>query len=195
MQVGVRFPYEEIGNDPDLYAAFARRAEELGFGFLAFVDHVLGAEHARRNPPFEGPYHEESIFHEPMTLMAWLAAQTDRIELTTSILVLPQRQAVLAAKQAAEVQILSRGRLRLGVGIGWNYVEYESLGVPYRDRGARLEEQVEVMRTLWTDPLLDYEGRFHRIDRAGFRPVLGELVPIWFGGFERGPTGPLRPNR
>jgi probable F420-dependent oxidoreductase len=183
MKIGVRYPYEELGDDVRLHAAFARKAEELGFRFLTFVDHVVGAEHAGRNPPFEGPYDEESVFHEPLTLMAWLAAQTEQIELTTSVLVLPQRQAVLAAKQAAEVHWLSHGRLRLGVGIGWNYVEYESLGVPYRDRGARLEEQVGVMRALWTERLLDYEGRFHRIDRAGFRPLPGELIPIWFGGF------------
>ena len=183
MQIGLRYPYEEIGDDPGLYAAFAQKAEQLGFKFLTFVDHVLGAEHARRDPPFEGPYDEESVFHEPMTLMAWLAAVTENIDLTTSVLILPQRQAVLVAKQAAEVQLLSRGRLRLGVGIGWNYVEYESLGVPYRNRGALLEEQVEVMRALWTERLLDYTGRFHRIDRAGFRPLLGKPIPVWFGGF------------
>jgi probable F420-dependent oxidoreductase len=183
VEIGLRYPYEALGEDVGLHAAFAKTAEDLGFRFLAFVDHVLGAEHARRDPPFEGPYHEESVFHEPMTLMAWLAANTEQIELTTSVLVLPQRQAVLAAKQAAEVQLLSHGRLRLGVGIGWNYVEYESLGVPYRDRGALLEEQVGVMRALWTERLLDYEGRFHRVDRAGFRPLLGSPIPIWFGGF------------
>ena len=183
MKIGVGFPYQTIGDDPGLYRAYALHAEGLGFAHLAFVDHVLGSEHARRDPPLTGPYTEESIFHEPLTLMGWLAAQTQRIELVTAILILAQRQAVLVAKQAAELQLLSRGRLRLGVGTGWNYLEYESMGVPYAQRGRRLEEQVDVMRRLWTEPLLDYKGEFHRISRSGQRPLLGAPVPIWFGGF------------
>jgi probable F420-dependent oxidoreductase len=185
MKIGVGFPYDRIGADPGLYRAYAQRAEELGFHHMTFIDHVLGAEHARREPPFEGPYDEESIFHEPLTLISWLAAATERLELCTSILILAQRQAALVAKQAAEIQILSGGRLRLGLGTGWNYVEYESLGVPYARRGARLEEQVAVMRELWTEPLVDFTGTFHRIDRAGLRPLLGASVPIWFGGFSQ----------
>jgi probable F420-dependent oxidoreductase len=183
MKIGVGFPYDRIGTDPDAYRAYAQQAETLGFHHMTFIDHVLGAEHARRDPPFEGPYTEESIFHEPLTLMSWLAAATERLELCTSILILAQRQAALVAKQAAEIQILSKGRLRLGLGTGWNYVEYESLGVPYARRGARMEEQVAVMRELWTEPLLDFTGDFHRIERAGLRPLLGASVPIWFGGF------------
>ena len=183
MKIGIGFPYDAAGDDPAVYRAYAQRADELGFEFMTFIDHVLGAEHARRDPPFEGPYTEESVFHEPLTLMSWIAAFTERIELATGVLVLSQRQAALVAKQAAEVQLLSGGRLRLGLGTGWNYVEYESLGVPYAGRGRRLEEQVEVMRALWTEPVVDYTGRFHRIDRAGLRPLLGRPVPIWFGGF------------
>ncbi|HUZ10922.1 MAG TPA: LLM class F420-dependent oxidoreductase [Acidimicrobiales bacterium] len=183
MKIGVGFPYEAIGTDPDVYRAYARRAEELGFHHMTFIDHVLGAEHARRDPPFEGPYTEESVFHEPLTLISWLAASTERLELCTTILILAQRQTALVAKQAAEIQVLSGGRLRLGLGTGWNFVEYESLGIPFAQRGARLEEQVEVLRKLWTEPVLDYTGRFHRIDRAGQRPLLGSMVPIWFGGF------------
>jgi probable F420-dependent oxidoreductase len=183
MRIGVGFPYDAVGDDPDLYRAYAQRAEDLGFHHMNFIDHVLGAEHARRDPPFEGPYTEQSVFHEPFTLISWLAAATERLELCTGVLVLAQRQAALVAKQAAEVQILSRGRLRLGLGTGWNYVEYESLGVPYAGRGARLDEQVDVLRRLWTEPVVDFTGRFHRIDRAGLRPLLGSPVPIWFGGF------------
>ena len=183
MRIGVGFPYEAIGTDPALYRAYAQRAEELGFGHMTFIDHVLGAEHARRDPPFEGPYTEESVFHEPLTLISWLAAATDRLELCTNVLILAQRQTALVTKQATEIQILSGGRLRLGLGTGWNYIEYESLGVPYAGRGARLEEQVEVLRTLWTEPVVDYRGRFHRIDRAGQRPLPGSTIPIWFGGF------------
>ncbi|MBW8825414.1 MAG: LLM class F420-dependent oxidoreductase [Acidobacteria bacterium] len=187
MKIGIGIPEQLIGFDPVVLRDYAVAAEELGFDFLTCVDHVLGTEHARRDPPFApgGIYTEESKFHEPLTLFAFLAGVTTRIELTSSVLVLPQRQTALVAKQAAEVALLSNYRLRLGVGSGWNYIEYESLGTDYRTRGRRLEEQVNVLRRLWSDPLLDFTGEFHRIDRASINPRLERPVPIWFGGFSQ----------
>lgn len=185
MKIGVRFPYDEVSSEPASIRSFVQTAETLGFDFVACIDHVLGAEHARRNPPLEGPYDERSQFREPLVLLGWISAQTERLQLATSVLVLPQRQAVLVAKQAAEVQLLSGGRLRLGVGSGWNPVEYEAMGVPYQRRGARLEEQVEVMQRLWTDPLVDFAGSFHRVDRASLRPPPVDRIPVWFGGIGR----------
>ena len=146
-------------------------------------DHVLGAVHAGRTPPLPGPYTERDAFHEPFVLYGYLAAVTQRIELCTGVIILPQRQTALVAKQAAEVDLLSGGRLRLGVGTGWNFVEYASLGVPFDDRGARLSEQIELLRRLWREPVLDYTGRFHRIERAGILPRPRRDIPIWLGGF------------
>lgn len=185
MKVGIGIPEQTIGFDPSVVRDFAQAAEELGFDFLTCVDHVLGTEHADRNPPFPpgGIYTEESVFHEPLTLFGFLAACTSRIELVTSVLVLPQRQTALVAKQAAEVALLSNHRLRLGVGSGWNHIEYESLNTDYKTRGRRQEEQVGLLRRLWSEPLLDVDTDFHRIDRAGLNPLLERPVPIWFGGF------------
>ena len=187
VKVGVGIPEQTIGFDPAVVADFAVTAEELGFDYLTCVDHVLGTEHADRNPPFpaEGIYTENSIFHEPLTLFAFLAARTRRIELVTAVLVLPQRQTALVAKQAAEIALLSGHRLRLGVGTGWNYIEYESLGTDFATRGRRQEEQVELMRQLWSEPLLRIDTDFHRIERAGLNPRLDQPVPIWFGGFSK----------
>jgi probable F420-dependent oxidoreductase len=139
--------------------------------------------HGGREPALPGPYTERDPFHEPFMLLAYLAAVTQRLVLTTGVLILPQRQTALVAKQAIELDLLSRGRLRLGVGTGWNHVEYESLGIPFGDRGARLDEQVELLRRLWSEPVIDYRGKFHRIDRAGLLPQPGRKIPIWFGGF------------
>ena len=146
-------------------------------------DHVLGAVHANRTPPLMGPYTEKDPFHEPFVLYAYLAAITRKLELCTGVIILPQRQTVLVAKQAAEVQLLSQGRLRLGVGTGWNPVEYEALGQRFEDRGKMLDEQVELMRKLWREPVLDYRGKFHRVDRAGLLPRPPREIPVWFGGF------------
>ena len=146
-------------------------------------DHVLGAVHANRTPPLMGPYTEKDPFHEPFVLYAYLAAITQKLELCTGVIILPQRQTVLVAKQAAEVQLLSQGRLRLGVGTGWNPVEYEALGQRFEDRGKMLDEQVELMRKLWREPVLDYRGKFHRVDRAGLLPRPPREIPVWFGGF------------
>jgi probable F420-dependent oxidoreductase len=185
LKIGLAIPEQLIGFDPVVLRDYAQAAEELGFEYVTCVDHVLGATHDRRDPPFPpgGIYTERSVFHEPLTLFAYLAGLTTRLGLVTAVLVLPQRQTALVAKQASEVALLSGHRLTLGVGSGWNHVEYESLGTDFRTRGARLEDQVVLLRRLWTEPLLDVETRFHRIDRASINPRLETPVPIWFGGF------------
>jgi len=183
MKIGAIFPTTEIGSDPTAVRDWAQAAEELGYDHVIIYDHVLGAEHAGREPKLTGPYTERDAFHEPFVLLAYLAALTQRIELTTGVLILPQRQTALVAKQAIELDLLSRGRLRLGVGTGWNHVEYSSLGVPFAERGARLDEQVELLRKLWSAPVIDYRGKYHRIERAGLLPQPTRRIPIWFGGF------------
>src|SRR3989454_12741372 len=183
MRIGVSFPTVEIGADLAVVRDFVHTAEELGYTHLRILDHVLGAD-----PQFhpEVPvfyYTHESVTHEPFTLMAYLAALTTRIELTTAIIILPQRQTALVAKQAAEVDVLSGGRLRLGVGIGWNAAEYEALGENFRNRGKRSEEQIAVMRALWTQEVVDFHGRWHHISHAGINPLpIQRPIPLWLGG-------------
>jgi probable F420-dependent oxidoreductase len=183
MDLGAVFPTTQIGTDPAVIRDFAQTAEGLGYRRLLVYDHVLGAVHADRTPPLTGPYTERDPFHEPLVLLGFLAACTSTLELEVGVLALPQRQTVLVAKQAAEVDVLSRGRMVLAVGTGWNYVEYESLGASFEARGRRLDEQVDVLRQLWREPVVDFWGEFHRIDRAGLapRPVRGE-IPLWLGG-------------
>jgi probable F420-dependent oxidoreductase len=183
MKIGAVFPTCEIGNDPTAIRDFAQTAESLGYAHLVTYDHVLGAEHGGREPALAGPYVETDPFHEPFVLYAYLAALTKTLELATGVIILPQRQAALVAKQAAELQVLSEGRLRLGVGTGWNWVEYDALGVPFAKRGARMEEQIEVMRALWAGGTPSFEGEYHRFERAGILPVPEPTVPVWFGGF------------
>jgi probable F420-dependent oxidoreductase len=183
VKIGAIFPTTEIGTDPAAIRDWAQAAEGLGLSHVITYDHVLGAVHAGREPKLTGPYTERDPFHEPLTLFAWLAAHTRTLVLATGVLILPQRQTALVAKQAAEVSILSDGRLRLGVGTGWNHVEYEALGVDYASRGARLEEQVALLRRLWAEPVIDFRGEFHRVDRAGVLPLPKRPIPIWFGGF------------
>ena len=182
LAVGVIFPQTEIGTDPGDIRRFARASEDLGFTHLAAFDHVLGAVHADREPPLTHWYDEGTEFHEPLTLFAHLGAITSSIEFATQVLVLPQRQTALVAKQAAQVSLLCDGRLRLGVGTGWNWVEYEALGLPFEDRGARLTEQVELMRALWADGVVSFTGDHHTVDRATIRPLPPKTVPVWFGG-------------
>ena len=182
MRLGVVFPQTEIGSDPVVIRDFAQTVEDLGFDQLIAYDHVLGATHDRE-PALTGPYTENSLFHEPLVLFGYLAGATSRIELVTGVLILPQRQTALVAKQAAEVDVLSSGRLRLGVGVGWNYVEYEALNEDFGNRGKRQEEQVELLRRLWSERVIDYRGEHHRIDRAGLLPLPERKIPIWFGGF------------
>jgi probable F420-dependent oxidoreductase len=181
MEIGAVFPTCDIGNDPVAIRDWAQTAESLGYDYIVTFDHVLGAEHANREVPLAGPYTESDPFHEPMTLLAYLAGVTEHIGLATGVLILPQRQAVLAAKQAAEIDLLSGGRLRLGLGTGWSYVEYEALGMPFAERGKVFDEQIDVMGQLWGESLVDYTGKYHRIDRAALVPRPERKIPLWFG--------------
>jgi probable F420-dependent oxidoreductase len=181
MRVGAVFPQTEIGNDPGDIRRWASAVEDLGYDHILAYDHVLGAGTDRR-PDWRG-YTSENPFHEVFVLFGYLAAITRRVELATGVLVLPQRQTALVAKQAAEVDVLSGGRLRLGIGVGWNEVEYGALGESFRHRGARSEEQVQLMRELWSTPVITHAGRWHQVDGAGInpRPAAG-LIPVWLGG-------------
>ncbi len=183
MKIGAVFPTTEIGNDPTAIRDWAQAAEQLGYDHVLIYDHVLGAVHGDRHPRLLGPYTEKDPFHEPFVLLAYLAGVTSRIELVTGVLILPQRQTALVAKQAAELDLLSGGRLRLGVGTGWNHVEYESLGEDFASRGKRFDEQIELLRQLWRNPVIDFRGDYHRVDRAGILPLPRPNLPIWFGGF------------
>jgi len=182
MRFGVVFPQTEIGTDPAVIRDFAQTAETLGYQHILAYDHVIGANTASR-PGWRPPYTHKDSFHEPFVLFSYLAGLTKTIELVTGIIILPQRQTILVAKQAASLDVLSRGRLRLGIGIGWNPVEYEALGENFKNRGRRSEEQVEVMRKLWTQELVTYEGQWHKITDAGLNPLpVQRPIPIWFGG-------------
>jgi probable F420-dependent oxidoreductase len=181
MRLGAVFPQLEIGNDPAVIARWARAVEGMGYQHALAYDHVLGAE-PRNRPGWRGYTHTDS-FHEVFVLFGYLAALTETLEFMTGVLILPQRQTALVAKQAAEVDVLSRGRLRLGIGVGWNPVEYEALNEDFRTRGIRSEEQIEVLRALWAEPTITYRGRWHTIVEAGInpRPVRGR-IPVWIGG-------------
>jgi probable F420-dependent oxidoreductase len=182
MKIGVVLPQTEIGNDPGAIKAYAEAVEGMGFTHALVFDHVLGAN-PERPGGWKGPYTYRHAFHEPFVLFGFLAAATRRLELVTGILILPQRQTALVAKQAAAVDVLSGGRLRLGVGVGWNAVEFEALGENFSNRGRRVEEQVEVMRALWTRELVTYKGAFHQIPDAGLNPLpVQRPIPIWMGG-------------
>jgi probable F420-dependent oxidoreductase len=182
MRIGAIFPQTEIGDDPRIIREYAQAVEDLGYAHILAYDHVLGAGLGSR-PGWQGPYSSKTLFHEPLTLFAYLAAITQRVELVTGVLILPQRQTALVAKQAAEVDVLSGGRLRLGIGIGWNPVEYQALGEDFATRGARSEEQVAVLRALWTQPTVTLSGRWHQIEDAGINPLpVQRPIPIWIGG-------------
>jgi probable F420-dependent oxidoreductase len=183
MRLGVVFPQVEIGNDPSQIRDYAQAVEGMGFDHLLAYDHVLGAHPDRFEGRFRPPYTHETPFHEPFVLFGFLAAVTQRLELATGIVILPQRQTALAAKQAAAVDLLSGGRLRLGVGIGWNFVEFEGLNENFRNRGRRVEEQVALMRRLWTEALVDFEGKYHTVKQAGINPLpVQRPIPLWMGG-------------
>ncbi|MYD45567.1 MAG: LLM class F420-dependent oxidoreductase [Gammaproteobacteria bacterium] len=182
MKFGVVFPQTEIGTNPDDIAAFATAAEEIGYNHILTYDHVLGADTTNR-PDWSGVYTSDDMFHEPFVLFSYLAAICKRIEFVTGILILPQRQTALVAKQAACFDVISQGRLRLGVGIGWNAVEYEALGENFRNRGRRSAEQIEVLRRLWAEPIITYEGKWHKITEAGLNPLpKNRRIPVWLGG-------------
>jgi probable F420-dependent oxidoreductase len=177
---GVIFPQTELGGDRGAVRAYGQAASDLGYAHLAAYDHVLGGDTAVLGD-LGGPYDVHTTFHEPLVLFSYLAAFTN-LAFATSILIGPQRQTALLAKQAAEVDLLSGGQLRLGLGIGWNRVEYEALGQPFAERGAILEEQIDVLRQLWTRESVTVDGRFHRITAAGIAPLpIQRPIPIWLG--------------
>ena len=182
MQLGAIFPQTEIGADPAAVRDFAQAAEDLGYEHLLVFDHVLGADASKRES-WERPYSSVDLFHEPFVLFGYLGAITQKLEFVTGVLILSQRQTALVAKQAAEVDVLTGGRLRLGIGVGWNEVEYEALGENFANRGRRSAEQIEVMRLLWTQEVVDYHGRYHHITHAGINPLpVQRPIPVWFGG-------------
>jgi probable F420-dependent oxidoreductase len=182
MDIGVAYPQNELRGDPTAVRTFGRAVEDLGFAHLLAYEHVLGAVHADRTPELTGPYTEHDPFHDPFVMFAYLAAITERIRFATGVLVLPQRQTALVARQAADLALLSSGRLRLGVGVGWNHVEYKALGQDFHTRGAREEEQIQLLRRLFTEPVVDFSGRFDRVDRASLVPRPESSIPIWLGG-------------
>ncbi len=190
MKAGVVFPQTEIGADASAVRDYVQAAEGLGFSHLIVYDHVLGADTAR-HANWTGSYTLESMFHEPFVLFGYLAGITTSIELVTAVLILGQRQTALAAKQAAQCDVLSGGRLRLGVGVGWNPVEYEALGENFHNRGARQSEQIEVLRRLWTSDVIDFHGQYHNISNAGINPLpVQRPIPIWLGAGMRARPSP-----
>jgi len=183
MKIGAVYPQIELQGDPEAVRRLGTAVESMGYDYLLAYDHVLGATHEKREPKLTGPYTDKNPFHDPLVMFAHLAALTQRLELATGILILPQRQTVLVARQVADLDLLSGGRVRLGVGIGWNYVEYEALGQSFRTRGRRLDEQIVLLRKLWTEPLMSFAGEFDRIERAALNPRPARRIPLWFGGF------------
>jgi probable F420-dependent oxidoreductase len=180
MKIGVVFPQTEIGPDPTAIRAYTLGAEKLGFSHLLAYDHVLGADPAIHEG-WDGPYDVHTQFHEVLVLFGYLAAVT-AMELVTGILILPQRQTALVAKQAAEVDLLSGGNFRLGVGLGWNAVEYEALGQRFNNRGARMAEQVSLLRRLWTETTVTHQGTYEQVPGAGLAPMpIQRPIPVWFG--------------
>ena len=185
VRIGVVFPQTELGGDAAAVRAYGQRVEELGFTHLVAYDHVVGADPAVHTG-WAGPYDVDTTFHEPFVMFGYLAAVTTTLELVTGVIILPQRQTVLVAKQAAEVDLLSEGRLRLGVGLGWNTVEYEALGENFTNRGKRLGEQVEVMRRLWTEQSVTFDGEHHQVTGAGLAPLpVQRPIPVWIGATSR----------
>ena len=181
MKVGVVFPQTEIGSDPAAVRDYAQAAEELGYAHLIVYDHVLGAD-TSHHQNWQGAYTSKDLFHEPFVVFGYLAGITTKLELVTAVIILGQRQTALVAKQAAEVDVLSGGRLRLGIGVGWNQVEYEALGENFHNRGRRYEEQVNLMRALWTDDVVDFHGSYHQVTHAGINPLpVQRPIPVWMG--------------
>jgi len=183
MKYGVVFPQNQLSDDPTVIRDFVQAAEGMGYHHLLAYDHVLGANPEREGWNDNAAYTYEDMFHEVFTLFAYLAGLTETIGFMTGVLILPQRQTALVAKQAAQVDILSNGRFRMGVGVGWNAVEYNSLGYDFKTRGARVEEQIVILRELWTQSLVRIEGEFDTIDDAGINPLPNQQpIPIWIGG-------------
>ncbi|MGE0686434.1 MAG: LLM class F420-dependent oxidoreductase [Dehalococcoidia bacterium] len=182
MKLGTVFSHPQMGNDPAAWKDFAQAVEGAGFNHIVAAEHVAGGHPDRLAGVRVHTY--EEVYHDPFVLFSYLAGVTSTIEFGTAILILPQRQTFVVAKQAADLDIVSNGRLRIGVGSGRNWMEYEVLGVPFEDRGRRMEEQVEVLRRLWTEELVTYKGRYHDIDRMGINPLpVQRPIPIWMGSF------------
>jgi probable F420-dependent oxidoreductase len=182
VQIGVVFPQTEIGNDIGAIRNYIQSVEGMGYTHLLAYDHVLGASVATR-PNWTGPYTSDTPFHEVFSLFSYAAAITTRLQLVTGVLILPQRQTALVAKQAAQVDLFSGGRFRLGIGTGWNQVEYEVLNEDFHNRGKRSEEQIAVLRALWTQEVVHFEGQWHHINAAGINPLpVQRPIPIWIGG-------------
>jgi probable F420-dependent oxidoreductase len=180
MQLNAMFPTRDIGSDPAKIRDWAQAAEDLGYSYIEVPDHVFGATARDGWTPL---YNEKDPFHETFVTLGFLAAVTKNIRLSSGVLIAPQRQTGVIAKQAAEVDLLSGGRLRLGIGVGWNHVEYEALGEDWRTRGARQAEQVEVLRRLWSEDLVTFSGRFHTLKEVNIVPApVQRPIPIWFGG-------------
>jgi probable F420-dependent oxidoreductase len=183
MQLGVTFPQTEISANPADVRDYTQAVEAMGYRFIIAYDHVLGASLTTR-PDWTGPYNSETSFHEPFVLFSYMAAISSTLEFATSVIILPQRQTALVAKQAATLDVLSNGRFRLGIGVGWNAVEYEALGEDFSNRGVRSEEQIAVLRALWSDTAITYRGKWHTIDNAGLKPLPPRRnIPIWIGGY------------
>lgn len=193
MRVGVTFPQTELGGDPGAVRAYGERVEDLGFDHILVYDHVVGADPAVHKG-WNGPYDLHTTFHEPFVMYGYLAAVTRSLELVTGVIILPQRQTTLVAKQAAEVDLLSGGRLRLGIGVGWNAVEYEALGEDFGNRGKRSAEQIELLRRLWTEQSVTFGGAFHTVTGAGIAPLpVQRPIPVWVGAAS--PPGYKRAGR
>ena len=185
MKTGVVFPQTEIGADPAAVRDYVQAAEGLGYSHMLVYDHVLGAD-TNHHANWQGSYTSQSMFHEPFVLFGFLAGITTKLELVTAVLILGQRQTALVAKQAAEVDLLTGGRLRLGVGVGWNYVEYEALDQDFSNRGRRYAEQINLLREFWTKDVVAFDGRYHKVDYAGINPQpVQRPIPIWMGAGAR----------
>lgn len=182
MDIGIAFPQGQVGADPGAIRAYFEAVEGAGYDYVTMADHILGADVSNR-PGWNRPYTHQEPFHEALTLLAFAAACTSRLVLETCVLVLPQRQTALVAKQAAELDVLSGGRVRLGVGLGWNHVEYEALDSDFKNRGRRIEEQIALLRLLWTQESVDFKGEWHTVSQAGINPLpVQRPIPIWMGG-------------
>ncbi len=182
MQYGAFFPTRDMPADRVAIRDWAQAAEALGFDYIEVSDHVVGADRDVI-PGFEGPYDVDDSFHETFTTIAYMAAITENVGFASGVLILPQRQTALVAKQAAQVDVLCGGRLRLGVGVGWNPVEYAALGEDWSKRGRKQEEQVQLMNRYWTERTVTFNGEFDQVAHAGIKPMpIQQPIPIWFGG-------------
>ncbi len=182
MKLGAAFPVTEAAGNPDDIRKFVKAMEELGYEHVLTYDHVVKVEHSGREPKLSGPYNETHSFHDPFVLFGFMAALSQTLSFVTGVLVLPQRQTALVAQQAADVDLLSNERLRLGVGIGWNHVEYAAMGHDFKTRGRRMDEQLALLKQLWAQPLVSFDGQFDHIDRGAINPRPRRQIPLWLGG-------------